>query len=145
MYNTECCLLSTGKKEYLSPSRPGWASQVAGMKTKPQSEGGGHDIDCPDEDGKMKVSMGKAAAAGTRGGQKERAREETKEDNKRGDGSNSPDHLRKGSLEEKARSLDSMRGKLKDFQDARLDASEDAKDWIRDKKGDMDEMREVRI
>lgn len=45
------------------------------------------------------------------------------------------------SMEERARRLTEMRQK---FRNARQDASEDAKDWIRDKRDDMDDMREVR-
>lgn len=44
------------------------------------------------------------------------------------------------SLGEQARRMAEIRERLRD---ARLDASEDAKDWIRDKRDDVDEMREV--
>lgn len=45
------------------------------------------------------------------------------------------------SFDAQARKVVEMRDRLRD---ARQDVSEDAKDWIRDKKDDMDDMREVR-
>lgn len=44
------------------------------------------------------------------------------------------------SFDAQARKVVEMRNRLRD---ARQDVSEDAKDWIRDKRDDMDDMREV--
>lgn len=75
-----------------------------------------------DEDKKKKETAAKTAAAAT------------------GDAGKPKEEAASASFDAQARRVAEVRNRLRD---ARLDASEDAKDWIRDKRDDMDDMREV--